>query len=73
MAPDGPDGGSSLVERVETRVRDLGRVRGLVVEEREGRILVSGQVSSRHIKQLAFQGVLEMISGERFSEEITIG
>jgi hypothetical protein len=75
MAPDGPDGGSSLVERVETRVRDLthGRVRGLVVEERQGRILVSGQVSSRHIKQLAFQGVLEMISGERFSEEITIG
>jgi len=75
MAPDGPDGGSSLVERVETRVRDLthGRVRGLVVEEREGRILVSGQVSSRHIKQLAFQGVLEMISGERFSEEITVG
>ncbi len=73
MAPDGPDGGSSLVERVETRVRDLGRVRGLVVEEREGRILVSGQVSSRHIKQLSFQGVLEMISGERFSEEITIG
>ncbi len=75
MAPDGPDGGSSLVERVETRVRDLthGWVRGLVVEERQGRILVSGQVSSRHIKQLAFQGVLEMISGERFSEEITIG
>ena len=73
MAPDGPDGGSSLVERVETRVRDLthGRVRRLVVEERDG--LVSGQVSSRHIKKLAFQGILEMISGERFSEEITIG
>src|SRR5208283_5493819 len=75
MAPDGSDGGSSLVERVETRVRDLthGRVRGLVVEERDGRIFVSGQVSSRHIKQLAFHGVLELISGERFSEEITIG
>ena len=29
-----------MVERVETRVRDLthGRVRGLVVEERDGRI-----------------------------------
>ena len=52
MAPDGSDGGSTLVERGETRVRDLtrGRVRGLVVEERDGRVFVSGQVSSRHIK-----------------------
>jgi hypothetical protein len=75
MAPDGADGGPSLIERVEARVPDLthGRVRALVVEERDGRIFVSGQVSSRHIKQLAFQGVLEMISGKRFSEEITIG
>jgi hypothetical protein len=75
LAPDGRDGGSSLVHQVETRVRDLthGRIRNLVVEERDGRIFVSGQVPSRHIKQLAFHGVLEMISGERFSEEITIG
>ena len=63
----------ALVDQVETRVRDLthGRIRSLVVEERDGRIFVSGQVPSRHIKQLAFHGVLEMISGERFSEEIT--
>ena len=75
MAPDGSDGGSSLVERVETRVRDLthGRVRGLVVEERNGRIFVSGQVSSQHITKLTSQCIREMISGERFSEEITIG
>jgi hypothetical protein len=51
---------------------ELDRDSALVVEERDGRIFVSGQVPSRHIKQLAFQGVLEMISGERFSEEITI-
>ena len=52
MALDGPDGGSSLVLQVETRVRDLthGRIRSLVVEERDGRIFVSGQVPSRHIK-----------------------
>ena len=64
-----------MVERVETRVRDLthGRVRGLVVEKRDGRIFVSGQVSSLHIKTLTFQVVIEMISGERFSQEITIG
>jgi hypothetical protein len=73
MARDGQFGSSSLVDQVETRVRDLthGRIRSLVVEERDGRIFVSGQVPSRHIKQLAFHGVLEMISGERFSEEIT--
>lgn len=75
MARDGQFGSSSLVDQVETRVRDLthGRICSLVVEERDGRIFVSGQVPSRHIKQLAFHGVLEMISGERFSEEITTG
>ena len=73
MARDGQFGGSSLVDQVETRVRNLthGRIRNLVVEERDGRTFVSGQVPSRHIKQLAFHGVLEMISGEHFSEEIT--
>jgi hypothetical protein len=73
MARDGQFGSSSLVDQVETRVRDLthGRIRSLVVEERDGRIFVSGQVPSRHIKQLAFHGIIEMISGERLSEEIT--
>ena len=75
MGPDGLDGGSSLVDQIETRVRHLthGRIRNLVVQERDGRVFVSGQVPSRHIKQLAFQDVLEMISSEGFSEEITIG
>ena len=73
MARDGQFGSSSLVDQVETRVRDLthGRIRSLVVEERDGRIFVSGQVPSRHIKRLASHGVIEMISGEHFSEEIT--
>ena len=73
MARDGQFGSSSLVDQVETRVRDLthGQIRSLVVEERDGRIFVSGQVPSRHIKQLAFHGIIEMISGEHFSEEIT--
>ncbi len=73
MACDGQFGSSSLVDQVETRVRDLthGRIRSLVVEERDGRIFVSGQVPPRHIKKLAFHGIIEMISGEHFSEEIT--
>ena len=75
MSLDGLEGGWSLVHQVETRVRDLthGRIRDLVVEERNGCIFVSGRAPSRHIKQMAFHGILEMISGERFSEEISIG
>jgi len=74
MALDVPESVPRLVELVEKRIRNLthDRIRNLVVEETTGCVFVSGQVPSRHIKQLAFQAVLEMISGERFSDEITI-
>ncbi len=66
--------GSSLVERVESKVRQLthGRIRNLVVEEIHGQVVVSGQVPSRHAKQLALQGALELLSGDRFAERITV-
>jgi hypothetical protein len=75
MAFDGPDGGDSLVQRVETKVRQLthGRIRNLHVQEVEGQVIVSGQAPSRHAKQLALHGALELLSGERFAENITIG
>ncbi len=75
MALDVPESVPRLVELVEKRIRNLthDRIRNLVVKETNGCVFVRGQVPSRHIKQLAFQAVLEMISGERFSEEITIG
>jgi hypothetical protein len=75
MALDGPDAGASLVQRVETNVRQLthGRIRNLLVQEVEGQVIVSGQAPSRHAKQLALQGALELLSGERFAERITIG
>jgi hypothetical protein len=75
MAFDGLDAGPSLLQRVETKVRQLthGRIRNLVVEEVQGQVIVSGQVSSRHAKQLAMHGALELLSSDRFAENITVG
>jgi hypothetical protein len=75
MLRDGQDAPPSLVQRVETKVRQLthGRIRNLVVKEVAGQVIVSGQVPSRHAKQLALHGALELLSGDRFSENITIG
>jgi hypothetical protein len=75
MMIDGSDAGPSLAQQVETNVRQFthGRIRNLVVKEVQGQVIVSGQVPSRHAKQLALHGALELISGACFSENITIG
>ena len=75
MELDGLDLSPSLAAQVETKVRQLthGRIRNLVVEEIEGQVVVSGQVPSRHAKQLAMHGALELLASDRFSEKITIG
>ena len=75
MALDLPDNGPSLAERIEVNVRQLthGRIRNLVVQEVQGQVIVSGQAPSRHAKQLALHGALEFLSGDRFSERITVG
>ena len=74
MLLDRPDAGPSLVERIEKKVRQLthGRIRNLVVQEISGQVIVSGQAPSRHAKQLALHGALEFLSGDCFSEKITI-
>jgi hypothetical protein len=75
MILDGLDTTLSLAKQVETKVRQSthGRIRNLVVEEVQGQVIVSGQAPSRHAKQLALQGALELLSGEMFAEKITIG
>jgi hypothetical protein len=67
-------GMSTLAQRVETKVRQsaYGRIRNLVVEEIQGLVVVSGQAPSRHAKQLALHGMLELLSSDRFAEKITI-
>jgi hypothetical protein len=64
-----------LAQRVESNVRQTayGRVRNLVVEVIQGRVVVSGHAPSRHVKQLALQGALELLSSECFAERITVG
>ena len=64
----------TLVEMVETRVRQSTHngIRNLTVEEVEGRFVVAGQVSSQHMKQLALQGALEVLSGQQFAARITV-
>jgi hypothetical protein len=75
MPSDDLDPAPGLAQRVETRVRQSahGQIRNLLVEEVQGQVIVSGQAPSRHAKQLALQGALELISGDRFAEKITVG
>lgn len=75
MILNGCDARLSLAQQVEAKVRQLthGRIRNLVVTEEEGQVIVSGQVPSRHAKQLAMHGALEILSGDCFSENITVG
>jgi hypothetical protein len=75
MAFEGSDARPSLAQQVEARVRQHthGRIRNLVVKAVAGQVVVSGQVPSRHAKQLALHGALELLSGDSFSDEITIG
>ncbi len=75
MLPNDPQNGPSLAERVETQVRQFthDRIRNLVVEEIQGLVIVSGRAPSRHAKQLALQGALELLSGNCLTEKITVG
>jgi hypothetical protein len=75
MALNVPNAGPSLAERIESKVRQLthGRIRNLLVREIQGQVIVSGQAPTRHAKQLALHGALELLPADRFSEEITIG
>ena len=66
---------SSLLQRIEDRVRanTSNRVRGLLVEQVDGRIVLSGRVPTRHTKQLAMHAALELLSSEGFNEQIVVG
>jgi hypothetical protein len=65
----------TLTQLVESRIRQstYGRIRDLKVEEIQGCVVVRGNVPSHHTKQLALHGALELLSGARFSAEITVG
>ncbi|HEY2159236.1 MAG TPA: hypothetical protein VGH33_26650 [Isosphaeraceae bacterium] len=64
----------SLIALVEERIRQSthNRIRNLSVAEVEGRLVVAGQVSSHHTKQLAHHGALELLSCDQFASEIIV-
>ena len=75
MNRDASDARGSLAQLVEDKIRQHthGRIRNLVVREERGQVIVSGQVPSRHAKQLALHGALMLLTGDSFDERITIG
>lgn len=64
----------TLAEEVATRIHSYahGRIRNLMVEESRGTVVVSGEARTWHAKQLALQGMLEVLPGDRFRERITV-
>ncbi|MDG3003965.1 BON domain-containing protein [Paludisphaera mucosa] len=74
MEPLEPVEMTSLTEQVADQVRryTYGRIRNLMVEETRGKVVVSGEVRTWHSKQLALQAALELLSGDRFRERITV-
>ena len=65
---------AELAIAVEARVRESthNRVRNFIVEEVQGRLVLSGLVSTQHTKQLALQGALELLAGNTFDARIVV-
>jgi hypothetical protein len=64
-----------LIQEIKDKVREntFNRIRGLRVEEIDGRVVVSGRVPTRHTKQLALHAALELLNPDRFGERIIVG
>jgi hypothetical protein len=64
----------SLIELVEKQIRQAtqGCIRGLVVREELGLILVQGQTPTQYARQMALCGALQFVSGEQLRAEITV-
>jgi hypothetical protein len=52
--------------------RTSGRIHQLVVEVREERLVIYGCASSFHLKQLAIQGILEVLGNDRLEIDVQI-
>ena len=69
------DARMTLTQQLESRIRQSthGRIRDLKVVEEKGQVVVRGNAPSYHTKQIALHEVLELLSCDRFSTEITVG
>ncbi len=68
------EGLSALVPQVESRVRASthDRIRGLAVEEVQGRLVVRGRATSHHARQLALHAALELLGCDQFAADIVV-
>ena len=64
-----------LAQRVERNVRQTayGRIRNLVVEVIQEKVVISGQAPSVTSNSSHSRVLLELLSGDCFAEKITIG
>ncbi len=69
------EGRATLIQEITARVRATthGRIRGLAIEEVQGRVTIRGQVPSHHTRQLALSAALEFLPGDRCHTCITVG
>jgi hypothetical protein len=74
MPSQSPESAVPLARRVEQSVRQrlVGRIRGLAVEEVQGRVVVRGEVHSQHAKQLVLMAALEVLPGSQLDACITV-
>ena len=65
----------SLIDQVEEQVRRTthDRIRGLRVEEVHGRVIIRGRAATQHTRQLALEGALGVLPGDRIRTEIAVG
>jgi hypothetical protein len=65
---------TALTALVEIRVRETthDRIRDLSVEEDQGRVVIRGQATTQHARQMALHGAHELLSGDCLRAEITV-
>ena len=66
---------STLAQRIEESVRRTthGRVRHLAVEDVQDGVVLHGQATSHHTRQLALHAALEIAAGQPCRSCITVG
>ena len=69
------EGRATLIQEIADRVRATthGRIRGLAIEDVQGRVTIHGQVPSHHTRQLALHAALEFLPGDLCHSCITVG
>ena len=66
--------GSTLIQEIAESVHQTthGRIRGLAVEEVQGRVVIRGRVSTHHTRQLALHAALKFLSADQCRSCITV-